>query len=1018
MAGPDALRVRLLGGLAVDGRTDSELGSRKARVLVKVLSLARGASVSVPVLAEVLWGDEPPAHPSDQLGVLASRLRKTLGADRLIRTEAGLCLRVDWLDVDALRELVVEASASLRDGRIGAARAAADAALALVRGEVLPDDEGEWLEPERARVAAAVSRARGLVAEVALHAGDHVAAELAAGTALAADPYDEVALRVLMQAQVAAGRPASALATYSRTRLRLAEDLGVSPSAETELLHTALLVGGDAVVPVAEPAPATLIGRNAETGWLDAQLAAMRSTARVALVVGEAGIGKSVLVEHFADRARRSGARTLWARPDELGRDLALQPILDAAGVATDDIDRSPVIDGSATTVPDARTLQWRWFATVLAGLAEHAAPTVLVLEDMQHADRVTCEWVRWVQGRPGRLLVVAVGAPGIDVPGASRVVLGPLDHDEIETLVVARGGSVIHAETVYRRSGGNPLFALALAELPDSGSDAGELPRSVHETVADTLRRLDAGSVDVVRAGAVLDAVVDVDLLAAVIEVSAIDVIDRLERAAAVGLLTESGSGFEFRHGVVREALVATTGAARRAFLHREAARVLQERPGRDALAVAVHARLGGAMDLAATAFRDAAARSLARWDLPAAEEHLRASLHADDRADVRVELARVLMSAQRLEEATVEAAGAIERGGGPAALEVAGWVDYYRRRYESAQRYADEAVERSVPDSPIRGSAFALGGRVRHGAGDTSGAEQRLVHALRGPPAVRGVAEVWLGQVRVHQGRPLDALDLIEHALIDPAHLAHPFAPLHGRFGRVVALGQLGRIGHALQACDDLQTAIESAATVGQRFHAVERNVRAWLLRGVGRLDEADELNRAAIEFAGAIDGSGPNSDGLAEAYWVAWLDLVDGRLARGDVDGAALLMAVVDVLDTWNGTMAWHQRHRLGLQRARLARARGDDATASALATAVMNDAGRRSSARYAALAHVQLALAKGDSDRGRIDRSLATLRECAALELPDLLTALGEVFADDELRREAERRRAQLSIGWSR
>jgi hypothetical protein len=141
------------------------------------------------------------------------------------------------------------------------------------------------------------------------------------------------------------------------------------------------------------------------------------------------------------------------------------------------------------------------------------------------------------------------------------------------------------------------------------------------------------------------------------------------------------------------------------------------------------------------------------------------------------------------------------------------------------------------------------------------------------------------------------------------------------------------------------------------------------------------------------------------------VAWLDLADGHLACGDADAAASVLARVGALDTWNGTMAWHQRHRLGLQRARLARAAGDTALAAELAVDVQRDAARRRTPRYAALAHLQLALAGGDGDRDRIERSVDVLRGCAALELPSLLLELGSRQGDERWSSEgAERRRA--------
>src|SRR3954447_23276462 len=99
--------------------------------MLKVLALARGRPVPADTLVDVLWGDGPPAKPSDQLSVLASRARAALGTERLPRTDAGYSLDVDWLDVDAMTELVDEAERRLSSGAVTAARAAVNAALAL-----------------------------------------------------------------------------------------------------------------------------------------------------------------------------------------------------------------------------------------------------------------------------------------------------------------------------------------------------------------------------------------------------------------------------------------------------------------------------------------------------------------------------------------------------------------------------------------------------------------------------------------------------------------------------------------------------------------------------------------------------------------------------------------------------------------------------------------------------------------------------------------------------------------------
>src|SRR3954470_2310284 len=130
----EALRVRVLGGFAVDGMATTAVGTRKARTLLKVLALGRGTAVPVDRIVDALWGDAPPARANDQVAVLASRLRGTLGRDRITFGDGGDALRADWLDLDAFDALARDARERLNDGDAPAALSAASAALGLVRG--------------------------------------------------------------------------------------------------------------------------------------------------------------------------------------------------------------------------------------------------------------------------------------------------------------------------------------------------------------------------------------------------------------------------------------------------------------------------------------------------------------------------------------------------------------------------------------------------------------------------------------------------------------------------------------------------------------------------------------------------------------------------------------------------------------------------------------------------------------------------------------------------------------------
>lgn len=1015
-----AVRVRVLGGLTVEGLGERELGSRKGRTVLKALALARGRPVSTDRLADVVWGDDQPARPADQLGVLVSRLRGVLGQERLPRTDAGYALVADWLDVDELAARVDEAAGALREGRVAAARAAAEAAGALARGDLLPEEEGEWLEAERAAAGALVAAARRIAAEAAACGGDVNAAGALAELALAHDPCDEACLRILMRAHIAGGRPASALAAYARLRARLAEDLGVSPSPETEELHDAIVLGGaDAGAP-AGPATArpAIAGREAELAALDRALRRVTTTRASAtvLVEGEAGIGKTVLVETWSASV---DALVLSGRCDQLGCDLPLQPVADAlaerlAGLGPEERTLlagpdlavvGPLLgldareaDREATVVVDPDTGRAALFVALAAVTARLAAgrPVILVVDDVHLAAASTLAWLSFAVRRVPALLVVATArGDRPPLPADAVIPLGPLDVAAVATLVGAERAPELHA-----RTGGQPLLVAALA-----GSGGESLPATLAEAVERRVSDLGPAAATL-RTAAVLGSQVDLDLLAAVTQAPAVELLGHLEAAAGGGLLGEE-NGFRFRHELERTALDASIGSTRRALVHREAARALAGRSAPDPLAVAVHARLGGETALASDWYVTAARTSAARFDLASAESHLAAALALGESVDPLVARARVRMGALRLDEAADDAARAVALGGDARALEVAGWVAYYQRRYDDAMACADAALARAG-EPALRVSCLSLAGRVLHGSGDLPGAVARLEEAvaLDAPPEVAGIAAVWLAHARGHEGRPAEALPVVTRALVDADRLAHPFAPLHGRFARVLALGQLGRVGAALAGCDDLDAAIVRSGATGQRLLGPAANCRAWILRWTGQGDRADELNRRALEVT---DADGPR----AEAHYAGLLDLVDGHLLAGDLDGAGAALEGLAPIERWQGTMAWHQRHRWALARARLALATGDADGAADLAGGVAADATARGARRYELLAAAVGALARpAGADVSVLDTVVHGLGGCAALDGWATVAALAEAFGVDAWRVEARRAAAAV------
>jgi DNA-binding SARP family transcriptional activator len=206
-----ALGVRVLGEFESEGLAPQQLGSRKARALLKIPDLGRGRPIAVKRLIECLWPEDEsaPYRPEEQAAVLVSRLRAVLGTDNLVRTDGGYRLVYDWLDLAALEELNAVARRRLSAGSYALVRTAAEAALALVRGPQLAGElHSTWATGERAAAERLVAEAQLTAARAALDYGDTEAAADHAAAVFERNPYEESALRLPMEAHTTAGRPA------------------------------------------------------------------------------------------------------------------------------------------------------------------------------------------------------------------------------------------------------------------------------------------------------------------------------------------------------------------------------------------------------------------------------------------------------------------------------------------------------------------------------------------------------------------------------------------------------------------------------------------------------------------------------------------------------------------------------------------------------------------------------------------------------------------------------------------
>ena len=771
-----------------------------------------------------------------------------------------------------------------------------------------------------------------------------------------------------------------------------------------------------------------MLGRDDELNILDDELGLAGGGSRLVVVLGEPGMGKSALVSEWVTRTRRSGGTVLLGQCHPLGRDLPLQPVLDAvashlAGVGSDrsgsvprdmdDVDDvlKPLLGiaskgashlrergrtGGATSVGTTGENRSRLFSALsreVERAAEHG-PVVLIIEDAHYADDATRSWLQFVVRRSQRVLVVVTcRPPGPELGDASReLFLGPLDRITAEALIGSEPASAF-----YERSGGNPLFLLELAAEPTA-----VLPVSVIESVGRRVGAMGASG-DVVRTAAVLGPDIDIDLLAGSLHRSVSSVLDDLEVATAARLLVEHGAGFAFAHDLVREALALSVTAARRAYLHREAAAALVARTVAAPLETAFHARSGGEPDTAAQALVAGAAIATERFELEVAERLLDQALQLADTPATRHARARVRMANSDHIGATDDLAHVLGPGASADAFELAGWVAYYLRDYATARRYADEAARLAV-DHDVRASAHALGGRIRHSRGELAAAREQFELAIgEGSPAVQQLASVWLGALATHEGRPAAATRSLI-ALDQMTTQSHPFARAHGWLARGMAAGHAGRLADAFSASHRLDDLVLSQGHQGARFGAVALNLSAWLRRSTGALETADDANRRALEVGG--------ENNFDEPYMHARLDLADGRLRLDDVTAARELLDQVSSGLTDASTMGWHVRQRRAWLSGRIELAVGDTDAALGEAAWLVDDALARGSRRYLAFGRQLAARARAAIEPDELASLTTELDGTAALDAWWLLAELADAIDDDQLWEQADVRAQRL------
>lgn len=577
-------------------------------------------------LLGLLWADKPESAARHSLNEAVRVIRKAAG-DEAVDTSGGRVRLVPQaLQTDLER---FETHIDRKEWH-----AAAD----LVVGEFLEgftvsgaSDFEEWLRAERA-----IWRRRGVEAltrhaEMLLRDGQGFDAVRVARRAGALDPRSELAIRTVMRALALSGERTAAQECYDDFVRRLRDELGIAPEPETaalaELIHRergARPIRTDAKAGLPDPR-LPLAGRERELGGLLDVAAKCRIGPRAAAVVleGDAGMGKTRLLEELLARLRLDGWAGAAVRAVEADRDqpwngirtIGRGGLLDARGLAgapasalatfvaelPEWLERFPGAVGQ-DPLPPGRALG----ELLRAALEEQ--PVVLVVDDADCLDRESflalIAALRDLASAP-LLVAVAVAAHvqvegldelrarlGRDLDGAA-ITLGPLDVAGLRALArrVLPSFTELEIDRLVRRVGsdsaGIPLLAVELLRAVALGMDLGttsgawpeqfktldqtlpgDLPDAVVAAIRVGFRRLSPAARQVLASASILDPRVTPELLVQATALSSAEVTTALDELEWHRWMVSEPRGYDFVARVVRQVVardMLTPGQRRR---------------------------------------------------------------------------------------------------------------------------------------------------------------------------------------------------------------------------------------------------------------------------------------------------------------------------------------------------------------------------------------------------------------------------------------------------------------------
>ena len=458
----DQVVVALLGQfqMSTGGRRIEGVRGARLESLVAYLLLHRDRPIARRLLAVTLWPDSSDAQALTNLRRELHLLRRALpDPDALILIEHRT---VQWRSDGPFGFDVAEFEAAVERGRRGDS-AAFEEALRLYDGPLLPTCYDDWIGSHRERLNGLhLEASERLVADLEERREYRRAIQLLRHL-IQLDPLRESAYQTLMRIAALAGDRSAGLQAYHAAVTNLHRELGVEPDAETRAAYQRLLAldstsAGDRAPTAVEPAAGSrrlvgsanqpLVGRRGEwAAMVEAWKTVAHGPSKLLEIRGEAGIGKTRVLEELVGWCRAQGFSAAYTKSYAAEGALAYAPIADwlrseSIRGALDQLE--PIWQSELARVipelliehpdlpkPAPMTESWQrksLFEAIARAVRSASTPLLLVLDDAQWADGETLEWIHYLlREQSSSRILIAAGHP-IRRRACQSPVDGPVD--------------------------------------------------------------------------------------------------------------------------------------------------------------------------------------------------------------------------------------------------------------------------------------------------------------------------------------------------------------------------------------------------------------------------------------------------------------------------------------------------------------------------------------------------------------------------------------------------------------